>query len=647
MPLTLPPLLASLQLPQAIVGLSSEQKKELAAELRQIIIQVVAQNGGHLAPSLGVVELTIALLCVFNPPQDSIVWDVGHQSYPWKLLTGRAEQFDTLRQYGGISGFLKRSESPYDAFGAGHASTSISAALGIAKARDLQGGTEHVAAVIGDGALTGGMAFEALNQAGGTGKPFIVILNDNSMSISETVGALSLFLSRNLSNRGVMRVKYKVEDFLLKVPGGPRLLEMLQRGESSFKTFFTLGRMFEAFRFNYIGPVDGHNIEELITHLEAVKSLDRPALLHIRTQKGKGYAPAEENPSRFHGISCFEPDTGVSAPPIPSDEPHGPGFSSAFGQALCDLAESNEKIVAITAAMPDSTGLGNFQQTFPSRCVDVGICEEHAVTFAAGLASQGYQPVVAIYSTFLQRAFDQILHDVCLQNLPVVFCLDRAGLVGEDGATHHGAFDLSWLRLVPNLSVIAPSDEAELRDAVHTALTMRCPVAIRYPRGHSRHMDKHLLAAQNEPPAKGFNFLPPGCGEILLEGSSDVCIICIGHTAYCSVKAARALHAENGKLSTVFAARWVKPLPEAQILTLAKSHKALVLIEENTTIGGFSAAILELLADHDLLRGLTVKRLGLPDRFITHGAIGTLKKELGLDTAGIIQALRAAYAAVS
>ena len=460
-------LLSSLHLPEDIPGLSLSQKQELAQELRDTIIRVVTKNGGHLAPSLGVVELTIALLSCFDPARDPIVWDVGHQSYPWKILTGRADRFDTLRRYGGLSGFPNRSESPYDYFGVGHASTSISAALGMAAARDLRGGKEHVVAVIGDGALSGGMALEALNQAGGMGHRLIVILNDNKMSISENTGALSRFLSRNLSHSTVMHIKQHVAKVLSRLPKGDSIVDIIRKGEVSFKSFFTPGMLFEAFQFNYIGPINGHDIAQLERHLEAAKQLDMPVLLHIRTRKGKGYGPAENDPSHFHGISASVADE-ISVPPQPNGwKPSGPGFSQAFGSTLCTLAEKNPRLFAITAAMPDGTGLQEFHLRFPERFADVGICEEHAVTFAAGLASRGYHPVVAIYSTFMQRAYDQIIHDVCLQNLPVTFCLDRAGLVGEDGPTHHGAFDLSWLRVVPNLTLGAPRDEAALKRGPH------------------------------------------------------------------------------------------------------------------------------------------------------------------------------------
>ena len=633
------PLLSSLHLPEDIPGLSLPLKLALAQELRDTIIRVVTKNGGHLAPSLGVVELTIALLSCFDPARDPIVWDVGHQSYPWKLLTGRAERFDTLRRYGGISGFPNRNESPYDYFGVGHASTSISAALGMATARDLRGGKEHVVAVIGDGALSGGMALEALNQAGGMGKRLIVILNDNKMSISENTGALSRFLSRNLSHSTVMHIKQHVARVLSRLPKGETIVDIIRKGEVSFKSFFTPGVLFEAFQFNYIGPINGHDILQLEKHLQAAKELDMPVLLHIRTRKGKGYSPAEHDPAHFHGISASVPDE-ISTPPQPSGwKPSGPGFSRAFGDEMCALAEKNPHLFAITAAMPDGTGLQGFHERFPERFADVGICEEHAVTFAAGLASRGYHPVVAIYSTFMQRAYDQIIHDVCLQNLPVTLCLDRAGLVGEDGPTHHGAFDLSWLRSVPNLSLAAPRDEDALRQALALAVSMPRPVALRYPRGSGRRLDpsRYRMADRLEETAPGYP--APGRGELLLRGNTRVCILAAGQRAVPCAEAALLAAEHTGNLASVFDACWVKPLPEEQILALAKENDALLIVEENTIMGGFSSAVLELLADHDALGGLKIRRLGLPDRFLPHGPLRRLRADVGLNVLGILAAL--------
>ena len=460
------------------------------------------------------------------------------------------------------------------------------------------------------------------------------------MSISENTGALSLFLSRNLSRSTVMNIKQHVARVLSRLPGGESVLDVIKKGEVSFKSFFTPGMLFEAFQFNYIGPVNGHDIEQLEKHLEAAKKLDMPVLLHIRTRKGKGYMPAENDPSHFHGISASVPDE-IPVPPQPNGwKPSGPGFSKAFGQALCDLAENDSRIFAITAAMPEGTGLEPFRKRFPERFADVGICEEHAVTFAAGLAASGRRPVVAIYSTFMQRAYDQIIHDVCLQNLPVTLCLDRAGLVGEDGPTHHGAFDLSWLRTVPNLAVAAPRDEDTLRDALAAAIAMDQPVALRYPRGSGRRIDTSLYAyASALRLPQGPAPYEAGKGELILQGKSRVCIIAIGQRVLPCAEAALATAEKTGKLASVFDARWVKPLPEEQILALAAEHDALLLVEENSLMGGFSSAVLELLSDRGVLGRLTVRRLGLPDRFIPHGPVRRLRDDVHLNVPGISSAL--------
>ncbi|MDO5484432.1 MAG: 1-deoxy-D-xylulose-5-phosphate synthase, partial [Desulfovibrionaceae bacterium] len=453
--------------PGQLVGLSDSQLQQLAGEVRQRIIDVVSHTGGHLAPSLGVVDLTLALLSCFDLEKDKLIWDVGHQAYAYKILTGRAKDFHTLRTLGGLSGFPRLAESPYDHFGVGHSSTSISAALGMALARDLSGLRHHVIAVIGDGSLTAGEAFEGLNLAGHMGRRLIVVLNDNEMSISPNVGALSLFLSRTLSRRWVRQTRKEVLNFLRSIPRiGQKLAMYAIRGEWSFKSFFTPGMLFEAFRFAYIGPVDGHDIPALRRHLQMAAAVeDGPVLLHVRTRKGKGYPPAEKNPTEFHGVGLFTPETGL---PVPSNAAT-PTFTQVFGESLLELAEQDKRIIAITAAMPEGTGTNLFRERFPDRFVDTGICEQHAVTFAAGLASQGYRPALAIYSTFLQRGYDQVVHDVCLQNLPVTFCVDRAGLVGEDGATHHGVFDIAYLRHIPQIRLLAPRDEAMLRKCLKTA----------------------------------------------------------------------------------------------------------------------------------------------------------------------------------
>lgn len=609
-------------LPYSIQRMSLEEKGRLARDIRKTIIQVVAKNGGHLAPSLGVVELTLALLSVFNPSRDHIIWDVGHQCYAWKLLTKRAKDFKTLRQMNGLAGFPKISESPeFDHFGVGHASTSISAALGMAMARDLNGTSEDVVAVIGDGALTGGMAYEALNQAGGLKKRMIVILNDNEMSISKNVGALSQFLSRNLAHKGFLNFKEATGQFLKRIPKiGDALYDIADRGEKSFKTFFTPGMIFEGLGFNYIGPIEGHNLEVLIRHLQIAKAAEKPILLHIRTIKGLGYPPAENNPSRFHRVPGFEPETGlVPSPKINAEQ--GPGFTKIFGASLCRLASEDKKIVAICAAMPDGAGLGEFRSRFPDRFIDAGICEEHAVTFAGGMATRGFKPVVAIYSTFLQRAYDQLIHDICLQKLPVVFCLDRAGIVGEDGPSHHGAFDLTYLRSIPNMHVMAPRDEEDLPNCLYTALQMNAPVAIRYPA-----MPTHAKIA----PQEDFRLLEVGRGEMLISApQKDVCVIAAGHRVHPCKDAISVLRQENISL---FDARWVSPVPKEQLKELAQTYKGLIFVEENCRAGGFSSACLEFLSDEDLLAKVKILRIGLPeDKFVEHGPAEDLRKAAGLD----------------
>jgi 1-deoxy-D-xylulose-5-phosphate synthase len=625
--MTIDNVLDSIQHPTDVAKLDADQLRQLADELRERIIGTVSQNGGHLAPSLGVVELTLALLSVFNPDKDKFVWDVGHQAYAWKLLTGRRDEFSTLRQYQGISGFPKMAESPYDHFGVGHSSTSISAAAGMAMARDLAGDDNDVIAIIGDGSMTAGLAFEGLNQAGHQGRRLLVILNDNEMSISKNVGALSLFLSRNLSSRWVRRMKRDVETWLKSVPGiGEEMLNYAKRSEHSLKSFFTPGMLFEAFRFNYVGPVDGHDVRNLAKVMQMARALDEPVLLHVLTKKGKGYEPAESNPTYFHGVGRFELETGAACKFVDSDSL--PSYTEVFGSTLCSLAEKDERVIAITAAMPEGTGVGEFSRRFPDRFVDVGICEQHAVTFAAGLAAQGFRPVVAIYSTFLQRSYDQIVHDVCLQKLPVTFCLDRGGLVGEDGPTHHGAFDLSYLRHIPNLTIIAPKDEAELQQAMKTALAGEGPVAIRYPRGIG------VGACLSADPG----VLEHGRGELLKKGA-DVAVIAVGSRVYPALAVAEEIERSTGKAVSVFNARFVKPLDAEQLVALARSHDSLLLLEENTTTGGFSSGVLELLADHDCLAGVHVRRLGLPDDFVTHGTQKQLRKLTGIDRAAIRRTL--------
>ena len=621
-------LLARIRKPHDAAELDPADLLRLAEELRERIIETVSRNGGHLAPSLGVVELTLALCAVFNPDQDKIIWDVGHQCYAWKLLTGRADRFDTLRRLGGLSGFPKPCESPYDHFGVGHSSTSLSAALGMAMARDLRKQTHHVLAVIGDGSLTGGQALEGLNLAGDMQRRLIVVLNDNEMSISPNVGSLSLFLSRTLTRAWVRQTKKDVLRLLRSIPRiGGDLVNLVQRSEQSFKSFFTPGMLFEAFRFNYLGPVQGHDVKELKRHLRmAAQVEDRPVLLHVLTRKGKGYPPAEENPAYFHGVGGFEPETGLARAQAGSP----PSFTSVFGGTLCELAEKDPRVVAITAAMPEGTGTSRFQECFPERFVDVGICEQHAVTFAAGLAKEGLKPVVAVYSTFLQRGYDQIVHDVCIQKLPVVFCLDRAGLVGEDGPTHHGVFDIAYLRHIPHMSILAPRDEDMLRHALATALNCAGPVSVRYPRGVG------YGASMNGP----LTVLPSGRGELLAEGK-DALVIALGSRVHPALEAAQRVREATGATFAVFDPIWAKPLPEEELLALAVRYNKILLVEEGSRAGGFSSAVLELWSDREALTGQKIRSLGVPDKFIEHGAQQELRVQLGLCVDGIAAALEA------
>lgn len=620
------PILSHISNPYDIQQLTLQEKLTLASELRDVIIKTVSNNGGHLAPSLGVIELTLALLAIFNPKEDKLLWDVGHQTYAWKLLTGRSNTFSTLRKLNGLSGFPKITESQYDHFGAGHAATSISAALGMAMARDLQGLNHHVVAIIGDGSLTAGMAFEGLNQAGAMGRKLIVVLNDNEMSISKNVGALSLFFSRNLERGWVRRFRHEIKDWLKSIPGiGDEMVEYARRTHRSLKTVFTPGILFEAFRFNYIGPVNGHDIESLERHLAMAASIDdQPVLLHVLTKKGKGYEPAEKNPSSYHGLGAFDIQTGI---PKPRAQNAPPTYTEIFGKTLCELAEKDKKIITITAAMASGTGTAPFKAKFPTHFTDVGICEQHAVTFAAGLASQGYKPFVAIYSTFAQRAYDQIIHDVCIQKLPVTFCLDRAGLVGEDGATHHGVFDISYLRCIPNLSILAPRDEAELQSAIYTALSHNGPLAIRYPKGEG------IGTPLPEEPTP----LSPK-GELLQDGT-DAVIIAVGNMVISALQAAKLLQKEDNISVAVFDSRWICPLPQEQLLELAKRFQYILLIEENVIAGGFSSAVLELFADTGNLHNQRIKRMGIPNSFIDHGSQKELRQRLLLTQDGIRKTL--------
>jgi len=618
-------MLEAINSPDDLKKLSVEQLQTLSGEIRQFLLETLSQTGGHLASNLGCVELTIALHYCFNSPVDRIIWDVGHQAYTHKILTGRRDRFPTQRQYKGLSGFPKRCESPHDAFGTGHSSTSISAGLGMAAASDLKGIDNRVIAVIGDGSLTGGMAFEALNQAGHLHKNLIVILNDNEMSISKNVGAFGAFVSRKLTGSYYRDLKKEMQGLLSAIPAiGSNILKFARKAENSLKGFLTPGMLFEALDFDYIGPIPGHDLPQLIEIMRNARSMEGPILIHVMTTKGKGYEPAEQTPDQFHGVGPFDVATGKGT----AGKPGAPSYTGVFGETLVRLAAEDERIVAITAAMPDGTGLTPFAQAYPDRFFDVGIAEQHGLTFAAGLAAEGFRPVAAIYSTFVQRAYDQVFHDICLQKLPVSLAMDRAGLVGDDGPTHHGVFDLSYLRHLPELTVMAPKDENELRHMLKTAITSDRPIAMRYPRGagYGVTMDQELV------------LLPLGVGE-QLESGEDVSIVAIGSTVYPALDAARRLR-ERGIRATVVNARFVKPLDKDLILKVALRTGNLVTVEENALQGGFGSAVLELLAGEGVY-DIRVKRIGIPDRFIEHGSQAQLRKDLGLDADGIAATVEA------
>ncbi|NWF52409.1 MAG: 1-deoxy-D-xylulose-5-phosphate synthase [Nitrospirae bacterium] len=592
--------------------------KELSKELREIIIKQVSINGGHLASNLGVIELTIALHYVFNSPIDKIIWDVGHQCYTHKLLTGRYEKFTTLRKYGGISGFPKRDESEHDVFGTGHSSTSISAALGIIEARDKKSENFKVIAVIGDGSMSSGLAFEGLNNAGHLKKDIIVILNDNEMSISQNVGALSAYLNRILTGDFYQKFKKETKSFIEGIPKlGKKASKLAQRAEEMLKGLFLPGILFEELGFNYVGPIDGHNIELLIETFKRIKNASSPMLVHVVTKKGKGYKFSEKSPSLFHGIGPFKIETGASRTGGELT------YSEVFGNTLIELASKDNRIIAISAAMKEGTGLEKFSEKYSERFYDVGIAEPHAVTFAAGLATQGLKPVVAIYSTFLQRAIDEIIHDVCLQNLPVVFAIDRAGIVGEDGPTHSGAFDISYLRHIPNIIIMAPKDGFELKSMLEFALTQNCPVAIRYPRGN---IDQSLAIKS---PVSEIHL---GEGEVIKDGK-DIALIAIGNTVYPALSASELLE-ENGISAMVVNARFVKPLDHRLLFSIVSKIKKIVTIEENALTGGFGSAVLEFLNNTDKL-DIKVHRIGLPDKFIEQGSQTELRQKYGLDERSI------------
>ncbi len=615
-------LLESINSPSDLKKLKQEQLPDLAEEVRKFLLETVSVTGGHLGSNLGTVELSIALHYCFNSPNDKIIWDVGHQAYTHKILTGRRDRFATQRQYHGISGFPKRCESEHDAFGVGHSSTSISAGLGMAAASCLDGKRNHSIAVIGDGSLTGGMAFEALNQAGHLKKNLIVILNDNEMSISKNVGALSAFISRKMTGRYYRDLKKEMQVLLKNVPAfGTDILQFARRAENSLKGFLTPGSLFEALGFDYLGPLDGHDLSQLVDVFNNISELDGPLLVHVMTTKGKGYKPAEDTPSKYHGVGIFDVATGKGGA-----KPAVKSYTDLFGETLMQLAAEDPKIIAITAAMPDGTGLNQFSQRFPERFFDVGIAEQHAMAFAAGLAADGFRPVTAIYSTFVQRAYDQVFHDICLQKLPVTIAMDRAGLVGDDGPTHHGAFDLSYLRHLPGITVMAPKDENELRHLLKTAIYSGLPMALRYPRGAGYGVDLD----------QDLKCLEIGKGEQLLDGS-DLMIIAIGSTVYPALQAADALRLK-GISAGVVNARFVKPLDADLIMDVARRTGRIVTVEENALQGGFGSAVLELLNDN-ALQDVKVRRIGIPDHYIEQGSQAQLRKDVGIDAEGITLAV--------
>ena len=616
-------LLNRIEKPEDVKALTVRELEQLASELRHFIIDTVSQNGGHLAPNLGTVELTLALYSVFSFPEDKLVWDVGHQAYTHKILTGRRDAFKTLRKKGGITGFPNRSESVYDAFGVGHASTSISAALGMALARDARGEKNQVIAVIGDGALTGGESFEALNNAGDLGTKLIVILNDNEMSIDANVGAMSEYLSRIRIAPQYARAKRDMGSLLMSIPHiGDKVYKTASHLKDGVRSVLVPGSLFEEMGFHYIGPIDGHNIGLLEEVLASAKEMEGPVLIHIHTVKGKGYKPAEQAPDKFHGVGCFDPSTGKSAKKAGC----APSYTSVFSKALIDLAKDRPDILAITAAMPSGTGLKAFGQAYPKRFFDVGIAEEHAMTLAAGMAAAGMHPVIALYSTFAQRAYDQLIHDVCLQNLPVTLCLDRAGLVGEDGPTHHGVFDLSYLRQMPNMCVMAPKDEEELRHMLATAIAIEGPAAVRYPRG----------AGLGVPLTDSLETLPVGKAEVLQE-EGDIAFLAVG-TMVEKAKEAAAILKEEGIEAAVVNMRFIKPLDTELLGEMARTKRLLITAEENVLAGGFGSAVAEYLADHGI--EVPLLRFGIPDRFIEQGTRRELLSLCGLQPDEMAERIR-------
>ncbi|MCG8542019.1 MAG: 1-deoxy-D-xylulose-5-phosphate synthase [Clostridia bacterium] len=611
-------LIDNINSPKDLKKLNYDELVKLSKEIRKLLLDSVSKTGGHLASNLGIVELTVAIHKVFNSPKDKIIWDVGHQSYVHKIITGRRDDFNTLRQFQGLSGFPKCNESVHDPFETGHSSTSISAGLGMVMARDLKGDNHSVLSVIGDGALTGGMAFEALNHAGHSGKDFIVILNDNEMSISENVGGLSKYLNRLRIDPVYFKVKDDVEQILSKIPAiGKSVVKTANKAKDTIKYFLVPGMLFEELGFTYIGPVDGHDIKELIEVLKGAKRVKGPVLLHTITTKGKGYRFSEKYPDKFHGIGPFNLKTGKKL-----NTSKGLTYSQIFSKSLLEIAEEKSEVVAITAAMPSGTGLYEFAEKYPERFFDVGIAEQHGVTLAAGLAASGLRPVFAVYSTFLQRGYDQILHDVCLQNLPVVFCIDRAGIVGQDGETHHGVFDISYLSNIPNLKLASPKDGNELRAMIKYAFSQKSPIAIRYPKGVSRELDMK----------NNIDDIYGERAEVILKGK-DICIIAIGKMVETALDLAKRLK-EDGIESTVINGRFVKPLDEETILSSIKDINSLITLEDNVKIGGFGSQILDML-NRNNIKNKNVKIFAFPDKFIEHGDSKQLFKHYNLDSEGI------------
>jgi 1-deoxy-D-xylulose-5-phosphate synthase len=616
-------LLQQIKDPADVKKLTLPELTELAAEIRDVLAQTVSQTGGHFASNLGTVELTIALHYVFDSPKDKLVWDVGHQAYPHKLLTGRFDRFNTIRQFGGLSGFLCRDESVHDSFGAGHASTSVSAGLGMAVGRDIKGEDFHVVSIIGDGALTGGMAFEALNNAGNLKSPFIVVLNDNEMSISRNVGALAKYLGRVRTDKLYLRAKDEVENAFGKLPLGGEMLDMIKRFKRGVKDLVIPSTIWEELGFVGLGPVDGHDIQALIETFELAKKAELPVFIHAITVKGKGDAPSEADPIALHA-------KGNPSEPKAT----APKYQDVFASTLCKIAERDKKVVAVTAAMREGTGLVKYAQQFPDRFFDVGIAEQHAVTFAAGLATEGIKPVTAIYSTFLQRAFDQVIHDVCIQNLPVIFAMDRAGLVGDDGRTHQGQFDISYLRCIPNIVLMAPKDENELQHMLFTAVNYSLgPIALRYPRGAGFGVTMDSF--------ENLKVLPIGKAEVLREGK-DLALIAYGSEVYPALEAADKLAAQ-GVQAEVINARFAKPYDNELLVEVAKRHTRIVTVEEGSLDGGFGSGILEFYEEKGLLAGLALHRIGLPDEYVEHGSQPTMRHYYKLDWDGIVAELHSRF----